>query len=162
MRFWLIGMLFLSVVGGVASANDNVIPERFNKGPRLLFNMGSKENLDEILPGSFYQKFWQGPRVTIQHARLIKGEQGHIKTVAGYHGEEVIILLEGSLEFRFPDNDTVFVLNSGDVFHFPNVLHGGRCLSDECWFIGLYTPNRPDFGDEDSVMTPESNMAITR
>jgi len=146
----------------LAADSGNVIPERFNKGPRLLFNMSDEPDLEEIVPGAFYQKFWQGPRVTIQHGRLIKGEKGHVKTVAGYHGEEVIILLKGSLEFTFPDSGKSFLLKPGDVFHFPNVLHGGVCLADECRFIGLYTPNRPDFGDEGSKMSTESNMAISR
>ncbi|MCG2635434.1 MAG: hypothetical protein J4A00_11085 [Gammaproteobacteria bacterium] len=160
-RLLLVGMLIWGCLG-VVQAADEVVPERFNKGPRLLFNMADKDAVREIVPGSFYQEFWQGPRVTIQHGRLIKGESGHVKTVPGYHGEEVIILIEGELEFRFPDNGKVFVLKPGDVFHFPNILHGGRCLADECRFIGLYTPNRPDFGDEGSEMSTETNMAITR
>lgn len=37
-----------------------IMPECFNKGPRVLFNLYSqadKDGLDKIVPGRFHQKF---------------------------------------------------------------------------------------------------------
>ena len=44
-----------------ASAST-VIPERYNQGPRILFNTGSdKDKLNEIVPDRFYQKILARP-----------------------------------------------------------------------------------------------------
>jgi hypothetical protein len=98
-------------------AASNITPERYNKGPRILFNMHSAEDkaaLQKVIPGGFHNKHWQTPRFTIQHAELIRnGKGGHVRTFPGYHGEEIVIMIEGQLQFSFPDNKQVFVLREG-------------------------------------------------
>ena len=156
----MIGALWVSPVVG-----DGVIPERYNKGPRILFNTGELDQLDEIVPGKFYQKYWHGPRLTVQHVMFTRDEAGnHVKITepGGYHGEEAMLVLTGRLQFKFPDSDEVHVIGPRDVFHFPNVLHYGGCLTDECHIVVIYTPNRADFGPEGSEMTVESNAALSR
>ncbi len=148
-----------------ASAST-VIPERYNQGPRILFNTGSdKDKLNEIVPDRFYQKYWHGPRTTVQHLVFKRDAEGnHVKITkpGGYHGEEVIMGLTGVLRFSFPETGEVFDVRPGDVFHFPNVLHYGGCITDECHGVVVYTPNRPDFGPEDAEMTVESNSALAQ
>lgn len=146
------------------SAQTAITPERYNKGPRILFNMFSqadKDGLDKIVPGRFHQKYWQTPHSSIQHGMLIRGKKGHVQTVAGYHGEEVIVMIEGEIKFSFPDSKQSFVLHKGDVFNFPNILHHGECLTDVCDFLAVYSPNRPDFGPEGTHMDAKSNVAIS-
>lgn len=146
-----------------ALAQSAITPERYNKGPRILFNLYSeadKSAMDQIVPGRFHQKYWQTPRSSIQHGMLIRGKKGHVQTVAGYHGEEIIVMIEGEIRFTFPDSKQSFVLHKGDVFNFPNILHAGECLTDVCDFLAVYSPNRPDFGPEGTPMTAKSNMAI--
>lgn len=151
-----------ALLAAPALADDNIVPERYNQGPRVLFNIHQAPELDEIVPGQFYQRYWHGPRLTIQTGRFLKGPTGHVKTVPGYHGEELILMLKGRLRFDFPDSGKAFEIGPGDVFHFPNILHGGACITDECQFMGIYTPNRPDFGPEGTPMTVESNDALAR
>jgi quercetin dioxygenase-like cupin family protein len=153
--------------GSLARAADApsapITPERYNKGPRVLFNMYSQSDLDaldKIVPGRFHQKFWQTPRSSIQHGFFKRGPTGHVKTVAGYHGEEIIVMIDGELKFTFPDSKQSFTLRKGDVFNFPNILHAGECLTDECHFMAVYSPNRPDFGPEGTPMSTKSNVAI--
>lgn len=145
-------------------AASNITPERYNKGPRILFNMHSAEDkaaLQKVIPGGFHNKHWQTPRFTIQHAELIRnGKGGHVRTFPGYHGEEIVIMIEGQLQFSFPDNKQVFVLREGDVFNFPNILHHGVCLTERCHFMVAYSPNRDDFGPEGTPMTTESNIGL--
>lgn len=164
----LVAALFFAL-GGLsvslhATAQSTITPERYNKGPRILFNMYSdadKQALEKVVPGSFHHKHWQTPRSTVQHAMLIRNKKGeHIKTVAGYHGEEVVIMIDGQLQFSFPDSKQVFVLRKGDVFNFPNILHHGVCLTDECHFMVVYSPQRADFGPEGTPMTVESNIGL--
>lgn len=146
-----------------APAQTSITPERYNKGPRILFNLFSqadKDALDKIVPGRFHQKYWQTPHSSIQHGMLIRGKKGHVQTVAGYHGEEVIVMIEGEIKFSFPDSQQSFVLRKGDVFNFPNIMHHGECLTDVCDFLAIYSPNRPDFGPEGAPMTAKSNAAI--
>ena len=146
-----------------ATAAPPIAPERYNKGPRVLFNMHSKADLDamdKIVPGRFHQKYWQTPRSSIQHGFFKRGPTGHVKTVAGYHGEEIIVMIAGELKFTFPDSKQSFTLRKGDVFSFPNILHAGECLTDECHFMAVYSPNRPDFGPEGAPMDAKSNAAI--
>lgn len=161
---WLAAGLLLAASGiGVTAADDNIIPERYNKGPRILFNTRDKDQLEEIVPGQFYQKYWHGPRLTVQHVRFVRDPAGnHVKVTepGGYHGEEAMMVLEGRLRFKFPDSGRSYEIGPGDVFHFPNVLHHGACLTDECHLVVIYTPNRADFGPEGSKMTKESNDAL--
>jgi len=156
-----LGSLFISLP---ATAQSTITPERYNKGPRILFNMHSeadKKALEQVVPDNFYSKHWQTPRSTIHHAVLMRNKKGeHVKTVAGYHGEEIVIMIEGELQFSFPDSKQVFVLHKGDVFNFPNILHHGVCLTDECHFMVVYSPNRADFGPEGTPMTKESNIGL--
>lgn len=159
----LVAATSLSVALPVLAQTAPITPERFNKGPRVLFNLYSqadKDGLDKIVPGRFHQKFWQSPRSSIQHGFFKRGPTGHVKTVAGYHGEEIIVMIEGELKFTFPDSKQSFVLRKGDVFNFPNILHAGECLTDECHFMAVYSPNRPDFGPEGTHMDSKSNVAI--
>ena len=155
----------ITVACSQASAGT-VIPERYNQGPRLLFNTQTdKDKLSEIVPDRFYQKYWHGPRTTVQHLVFKRDADGnHVKITkpGGYHGEEVIMGLTGVLRFSFPETNEVFDVGPGDVFHFPNVLHYGGCITDECHGVVVYTPNRPDFGPEDAEMTVESNSALAQ
>lgn len=147
-----------------AMAQSGITPERYNKGPRILFNMYSdadKKALEQVVPDNFYSKHWQTPRSTIHHAVLMRNKKGeHVKTVAGYHGEEIVIMIEGELKFSFPDSKQSFVLHKGDVFNFPNILHHGECMTDACHFMAVYSPNRADFGPEGTPMTKESNIGL--
>jgi quercetin dioxygenase-like cupin family protein len=159
---WLAFTLFFAALP-VFAADPPITPERYNKGPRVLFNLFSeadKAGLDEIVPGRFYQKFWQSPHSSIQHAVFKRGPTGHVKTVAGYHGEEIIVMLEGELRFTFPDSKQTFTLHKGDVFNFPNILHAGECITDVCHMLAVYSPNRPDFGPEGTPMNAKTNAAL--
>ncbi len=155
------------LLAATSSANaGTVIPERYNQGPRVLFNTDKDlDKLDEIVPGQFYQKYWHGPRTTVQHILFTRDSQGnHVKITkpGGYHGEEVVIGISGVLSFSFPDSGESFDVGPGDVFHFPTVLHYGGCITDRCHAMVVYTPNRADFGPEGAKMTVESNVALTR
>ena len=157
------GLFIAALCASATAADDNIIPERYNKGPRILFNIKDTDKLDEIVPGQFYQKYWHGPRVTVQHVRFVRDREGnHVKITkpGGYHGEEAMLVLEGRLRFTFPDSGKSYEIGPGDVFHFPNVLHYGECLADECHLVVVYTPNRADFGPEGSKMTKESTEAL--
>lgn len=156
---------FVAAICASAIGDENVIPERYNKGPRVLFNTQDLSELEEIVPARLYQKFWHGPRLTVQHVRFVRDAQGrHIKITkpGSYHGEEAIINLKGTLRFDFPDSGESYEVGPGDVFHFPNVLHYGECLTDECHIVVIYAPNRSDFGPEGSTMTIDSNSALAR
>lgn len=158
------GLFIAALCASTIAADGNIIPERYNKGPRILFNTKDKDKLDEIVPGQFYQKYWHGPRLTVQHVRFVRDQQGnHVKITepGGYHGEEAMMVLEGRLRFKFPDSGKAYEIGPGDVFHFPNVLHHGVCLTDECHIVVVYSPNRADFGPEGSKMTIESNDALS-
>ena len=161
-------LLFATIVAltSTFATAGTVIPERYNQGPRILFNTETdQDKLDEIVPDRFYQKYWHGPRTTVQHLIFKRDAQGnHVKITkpGGYHGEEVVMGLTGILQFSFPETGEVFDVGPGDAFHFPNVLHYGGCITDECHGVVIYTPNRADFGPEGAVMTVESNSALAR
>lgn len=145
-------------------AEGGITPERYNKGPRILFNMYSAEDkaaLERVVPGGFHHKHWQTPRFTIQQGEFMRNGKGEqVSTFPGYHGEEIVIMIEGQLQFSFPDNKQVFTLRAGDVFNFPNILHHGVCLTDRCHFMVAYSPNRDDFGPEGTPMSTESNIGL--
>ncbi|MCG2633909.1 MAG: cupin domain-containing protein [Gammaproteobacteria bacterium] len=150
--------LTLCLVGLVsalpATAHDGV--REYNKGPRILFNAGEKAEIKEVLPGNFFLDYWHGPHMTIVHSRFVRGEKGHVQGVASIHGEEVVYLISGHLKFEI--GDQTYDLKNGDFFHIPDeISHLGSCLSDECHFVTLFTPPRPDYGPEGSPMTKESN-----
>lgn len=161
----LFALMTITLASSIAQAST-VIPERYNQGPRILFNTEKdRDKLTEIVPDKFYQQYWHGPRTTVQHLIFKRDSHGdHVKITqpGGYHGEEVIMGLSGVLQFSFPDSGEVFDVGPGDVFHFPNVLHYGGCITDECHGVVVYTPNRADFGPEGAKMTVESNSALSR
>ena len=159
---FLAGMMF-DVSVGAAELPPDFIPERFNKPPRILFNINdSSSGLTEIVRGEFYQDFWHGVRLTVIRGHMITKPNATYETTPGYHGEEFIILLKGSLTFTFPESDKSYVLQPGDVFHFNNVLHHGVCTSAECEYVGVLSPPRLDYGDEGTPPSVEGNIAIEK
>lgn len=157
--------LICSAVHGVLAGElpPDFIPERFNKPPRVLFNINEPTtHLTEIVPGEFYQDFWHGVRLTVIRGRMITQKEPTYETTPGYHGEELVILLKGRLTFSFPESGQAYTLLPGDVAHFNNVLHHGVCESTECEYVGVLSPPRIDYGDEGTRPSVEDNIAIKR
>lgn len=165
MKTRMIGIASLMLMCSSVSAKEpevGFIPERFNKPPRILFNLSDpKSTITELVPGEFYQDFWQGVRMTVIRGYMIMKDQPTFETKPGYHGEELIILMEGQLTFTFPDSGKSYTMKSGDVMHFNNVLHHGVCESKECYYLGVLSPPRLDYGDEGAgSQSIDSNVAI--
>ena len=137
-----------------AAAHDGI--EAYDKGPRILFNANNKAEIKQILPETMFLDYWHGPHMTIVHARFVRGQQGHAQGVPSIHGEEVVYIISGHLKFEIGEQE--HHVKDGDFFHIPdNISHLGSCMSDECHFVTLFTPPRPDYGPEGSPMTKESN-----